>query len=903
MMRKISCFFLLIIAISLWIHSTPVSAEVTDSQIYWTSSRGLQRSSLDGSNVETLFPEYVGLGSIAIDTAAGKVYWGGWESARISRASLDGSNVETLVTGVRPTCIALDTAANKMYWGEINGKIMRADLDGTNIETNITNSDYRIWGIALDVTGGKIYWAEEGNARNDDKIKCANLNGSDIKTLVWGLGRLSESDMTLDVEGGKMYWIEYESLLKRANLDGTDIETLVSSDFSMTGIALDVTGGKIYWTEDPDLGEDRSSGSIKRVNLDGTNIETLVSEIVSPFGIALIFSAADLSGTRIYWPSFSGGLQRSSLNGSNVETLLSEDSGIGSIAIDMAARKIYLGNWDGIQCASLNGSNVEMLVTGVSVDCIALDATANKMYWGGGYGKIMRANLDGTNIETFITNPVYAAETNANRNYRVVNIALDMGGGKIYWAESGNAKDDGKIKCANLNGSDIKTLVSGLWGVPGIALDVEGGKMYWITGDGFDDGIKRANLGGTDIETLVLSDAFMTGIALDVVGGKIYWAEDLDGNIGSIKRANLDGTNVETLVSGIVSPFGIALSLPTADVSTPVSQPALGDTASMDKITISEIMIASKGGSLPQWIELHNSSDTQAVSLKGWTLEIQNRRSTNFKGRINATLTFKERTVEPQETLLIISKQDRNSNNFRNGQIYNLSNQHPNLQDMVLSGEGFYLKLSNAAGEPIDEVGNLDGKRNTDDKPDWSLPKSLTEDGARASMIRRHVNGVPQLGTDESGWVSSINTNLATSTTTYYGHPDDIGAPGVKSGGAVPVTLSGFRAERTDAGVIIKWTTESELDNAGFNILRSKTKKGTFKVVNPQLIQGAGTTSERHEYTWTDTTAKPNIVYYYQIEDISHAGDRKQLATGRMRGYVSAAGKLTTKWGDLKLQD
>ena len=126
----------------------------------------------------------------------------------------------------------------------------------------------------------------------------------------------------------------------------------------------------------------------------------------------------------------------------------------------------------------------------------------------------------------------------------------------------------------------------------------------------------------------------------------------------------------------------------------------------------------------------------------------------------------------------------------------------------------------------------------------------------------------------------------------------------LKEGGdPLPVSLSRFRAELTDAGVIIKWMTESELNNAGFNIRRSETQDGEFKIVNPQLIQGAGTTSERQTYAWTDTTAKPNVVYYYRIEDISHAGDRKQLATVRMRGYVSASGKLTTKWGNLKLQE
>ena len=122
-------------------------------------------------------------------------------------------------------------------------------------------------------------------------------------------------------------------------------------------------------------------------------------------------------------------------------------------------------------------------------------------------------------------------------------------------------------------------------------------------------------------------------------------------------------------------------------------------------------------------------------------------------------------------------------------------------------------------------------------------------------------------------------------------------------GKPLPVTLSHFRAEHTDTGVVLKWTTESEVDNAGFYIYRSETKEGEFKVVNPTMIQGAGTTGERNTYTWKDTTAKPNVAYYYRIEDLSYAGVRKQLATVRMRGLVSATGKLTTRWADLKTQN
>lgn len=116
----------------------------------------------------------------------------------------------------------------------------------------------------------------------------------------------------------------------------------------------------------------------------------------------------------------------------------------------------------------------------------------------------------------------------------------------------------------------------------------------------------------------------------------------------------------------------------------------------------------------------------------------------------------------------------------------------------------------------------------------------------------------------------------------------------------LPVNLSYFRAEHTDAGVILKWITESEIDNAGFYIYRSETKEGEFKAVNTTMIQGAGTTGERNEYIWTDTTVKPNTFYYYRIEDVSHAGVREQLATVRLRGLISARGKLTTIWADLK---
>ena len=104
----------------------------------------------------------------------------------------------------------------------------------------------------------------------------------------------------------------------------------------------------------------------------------------------------------------------------------------------------------------------------------------------------------------------------------------------------------------------------------------------------------------------------------------------------------------------------------------------------------------------------------------------------------------------------------------------------------------------------------------------------------------------------------------------YYGHESDEGTPGYRVGSPLPVSLSKFRPERLESGeIVVRWITESELNNAGFNILRSKTRSGEFAKVNTSLIAGQGTTSERTTYEWKDTSAKPNVVYYYQIQDVS----------------------------------
>ena len=167
---------------------------------------------------------------------------------------------------------------------------------------------------------------------------------------------------------------------------------------------------------------------------------------------------------------------------------------------------------------------------------------ATKMYWTEWVGgKIRRADLDGSNVEDLVAGLK-----------QPVGIALDVAGSKMYWTDM----NTDKIRRADLDGSNVEDLVTGLGAPAGIALDVAGGKIYWT--EWGTKKIRCADLNGSNVEDLVTGLGAPAGIALDVAGGKIYWT---DMNTDKIQRADLNGTNVEDLVTGLDFPHGIALDV------------------------------------------------------------------------------------------------------------------------------------------------------------------------------------------------------------------------------------------------------------------------------------------------------------------------------------------------------
>ena len=448
--------------------------------------------------------------------------------------------------------------------------------------------------------------------------------------------------------------------------------------------------------------------------------------------------------------------------------------------------------------------------------------------------------------------------------------------------------------------------------------------------------------GGVFPITITFNEPLQTGAALlpaeiTVIGGSItaLFAIPNTNSYVATLTPNPSATSVTVQVnaSAVADAGGVAKRRNTVHPHIPLRVAATaptppGTTPRQGGVTISEIMFATDGRANEiQWIELSNNSKTAAVALdagSGWELIIENYNDRRAgRDPLSGTINFKDsgrvKTIPPEQAVLVVSANGRNSaTTHAKGQLFvatRVFKVYPALAaefGMRTAGdpflhptEGFHIQLVDGSNNIVDEVGNLDGRIRTVDEPAWELPSGWTDGGNRTSIIRRYRRGTADDGTRLDGWIAAAETSflylLEKRIETWYGLRTDQGSPGVRAGGALPVQLSQFRPDLTDTGtVVINWATESEVDNAGFNILRSETKTGEFKVINAQLIPGAGTTAERNAYTWTDTTAKPNVVYYYQIEDVSLDGERQTLATVRLRGFVSAAGKLTTQWGQLK---
>jgi len=146
---------------------------------------------------------------------------------------------------------------------------------------------------------------------------------------------------------------------------------------------------------------------------------------------------------------------------------------------------------------------------------------------------------------------------------------------------------------------------------------------------------------------------------------------------------------------------------------------------------------------------------------------------------------------------------------------------------------------------------------------------------------------------DDFWTTSGINAIVCTFNTVGSGHafvevngPDGLGnflgqghnVSYVNQDPTLPVELNSFSATTDDNKVILTWTTQSEVNNLGFEVYRSAEENGEYAMIasyeNNQSLQGAGNSNAAREYTYEDRMLFNGETYWYQIADVDYQGVR-----------------------------
>jgi DNA-binding beta-propeller fold protein YncE len=165
----------------------------------------VHRSALDGTGVIVLesLPAGANPRGICVDHAGGKLYWADFERDGIYRANLDGTLMElwqALPVLARPYGIAYDPVGLRVIWTEYSGKIRSCATAGgapLTIYASLQNPTY----IALDPTGGQMYWSEAGvGAQHLYKASMAGGPRTTLSAPVATFGGLAfQADDNVDV--------------------------------------------------------------------------------------------------------------------------------------------------------------------------------------------------------------------------------------------------------------------------------------------------------------------------------------------------------------------------------------------------------------------------------------------------------------------------------------------------------------------------------------------------------------------------------------------------------------------------------------------------------------------------------------------------------------------------------
>jgi hypothetical protein len=271
----------------------------------------------------------------------------------------------------------------------------------------------------------------------------------------------------------------------------------------------------------------------------------------------------------------------------------------------------------------------------------------------------------------------------------------------------------------------------------------------------------------------------------------------------------------------------------------------LGSMIASAQVVITEVN--STQTAYASYVEIRNAGAAD-VDLSGFTITYGNNGSdTVVDEPLNADGYSDGLVLSPGEFFLVLRSQSTFQSEYPGVNLNSGSDDGDNSSieymmhgNIYLNGGADYLVLKGPGGSIADRFGS-----------------SLHSWSDNHAFERHHY---PNSGTSiDNDWVD-LGSNVA-------------GTPARSNDHSLPVELSLFQASRCEQGIELTWTTETEVDNHGFYLLRSENREGPYLRSSP-FIPGYGTQSSAHHYRFLDDRIEAGSSYYYKLEQIDTNGEQ-----------------------------
>ena len=303
------------------------------------------------------------------------------DHGRLGSKSPQGGLYPPVATGSSPKILVLDvglsTSASSFSSILTSGQVLEFTADGKQ-QRVVVPSQSLPDGITVDSAAQRMFWTCMGvPGKEDGALYSANLDGTDIQTLIPPGKINTPKQLTIDRAAGQLYFADREGLrVYRCKVDGSDLETLVSNGSPESppdptkwcvGIAVAPKFGKFYWTQKgPSKGGHGRIFSASIANGDD-DVRCIVSGLPEPIDLEV-----DEASSTLYWTDrgelpFGNSLARVQLDSSGLpsqkhETICRNFNEAIGLKLDVARGHIYITDLGGsIYRCDLDGQQKQRL--------------------------------------------------------------------------------------------------------------------------------------------------------------------------------------------------------------------------------------------------------------------------------------------------------------------------------------------------------------------------------------------------------------------------------------------------------------------------------------------------------------------------------------------------------------